>query len=193
MKLWKFSALVSVLLASSAFGAVTWSTTPVGPDIAPNGDGTWTVDVNVNVTGGEKLAGFGLFAVPSLDAGQDVTGKITVNRTNFISIMDPTTSPANLVNKVLTPSGPDLGGTGQDVLNGPFIETNSRVMTLQFIAAPGTTGVVHINFTGSWVDANTLDTGVPGIPDLAINLVPEPVSGLLLALGGLFFARRRRA
>lgn len=175
----KIAAVLSMLLATSAFGAVSLvvAPSPAVPDAAGNLTLTFTLD-NPD---GASVWGYGLKAIAP-------AGAVRIqSRANLNSVItDPTNTDANVNAKALE-AVPDLGfsaALGSDVKN-LTIPLQSLALTVQ----PGVTLPITITFQSVIADVDFNETA---LADVAVDIVPEPASMMLLAAGAAFFARRRR-
>jgi hypothetical protein len=202
MNMWKI-AIAFMLLATSAFGAVTL--TMADPTDADNvvrvtDVQPFQVQVLLNVDQGSAATGvtFGVMAdVPGL--------RLTDRVISHPVLTDPTTALSTLIsstNNLLDPKNKrDVGSGSADGTTPAPQGMGQLLMTLTFkpdqpltvtTANPGHISIVGLGTTaaGVWADP---DFSTWPLPINSIALTPEPASMLLLAAGAAFFARRRRA
>jgi len=175
----KLAAVLSMLLATSAFAAPLLVITP-SPDVSvdPTGKATLTISITND---GVNLNGYSLKA-------NSPAGKVRLSaRQNLNAVITDATDTA-AVGKMLEAIG-DLGYTAAVGAGTAAPDVPAMVLTLQLEPGVAIPPAIPITFTGSWNDVD-FNEGV-FLPQ-QISLVPEPASMLLLAAGAAFFARRRR-
>lgn len=184
MKAMKLAAVVTMLLASSVFGAVS-----LGIDAPGKVGNTITVDATnaaaLTITllnpDALNLNGFSLKGTSSTAGAVTITGRTPLDSV----IKDPTVAA---VGSKFIESVPDLGltanaGEGKTAASIPVM-----TLTLQVAAdkLPQT-----LTLWGSWNSAD-FDEGAIAQTTVTLAPVPEPASMMLIAAGAAFFARRRR-
>jgi len=208
-------AVAVMVLATSAFGAVGLKLVdsvgaPDVLDVPPPVGGTFSVDVIINASANEQLAGMGFF-LKTTQGGSDVSGLLRISTRSLplqvlddsLPKLDSAFSNAQVTNNTaagqfggtLKPENRyNLGGITRGTEPPDSLWANGeKVMGLTFtvladITAPTTIQIVR----GTWNDPSG-DVSYPYNTLGAYNIVPEPVSMMLLAAGAAFFARRRRA
>jgi len=184
--MWKI-VLASMLLATTAFGAVDLTVTPL--QATPNAAKQVVLTISLDITAPSAVNGIGIYPVTDAVNAVKVAGRAATNSV----LTDPTDSAA--VGRILDASGAiDLGFTAavgaSTAASGP-VET----LTLELMpgANPTQQNPILITFYGVWSGPN--GTGGGDNLDIfkVVSITPEPASMLLLAAGAAFFARRRRA
>lgn len=187
----KLVAVISMVLASSAFGAL--SITVTGNGVVGDGAGGYNVPVGPD---GRSAVMTLAFSNPDGVAlwGYSIKGLVAPglvkvdSRSAMGKATDVTDSAA--VGKMLEAIG-DLGYTGPTSGDNSSNAASVPIMTLGLVLAPPTTipPTIPITFQATAFNPNYDEFAVG---DLKITLVPEPASMLLVAAGAAFFARRRR-
>lgn len=172
------AAILTLALASSAFGAVTL----VAPDqVIPDATGRVNITLSLSNPDGASVWGYGLKA--TLPAGV-ATVVARTNNSGFFN--DPTAADSLVLNKSLE-AIPDLGFSG--VVFTDTKATDLPLQTLGLQIAPGATLPAVITFSSVIAD---IDFNETNLDPVNVTVVPEPASMLLVAAGAAFFARRRR-
>jgi len=178
----KIAAVLSVLLASSAFGAASLSVTPT--DAVIDASRQVTLEFAVTPDGTDDINGLGIKVVAPGNSVR-VVSRTATNPT----LSDPLY--ASSVTSKLIESINDLGYASADYTVGTKVA--GPLMTLVLAVEPSVevspAAPLTIQFIGTWADTD-FNEGPAGTA--TVNIVPEPASMLLLAVGGAFFARRRR-
>ncbi|GMU23981.1 MAG: hypothetical protein AMXMBFR13_40580 [Phycisphaerae bacterium] len=195
----KIAAVALLAMVPSAFGAVTLALV--------DGDGnsirntpvlagqTLTLNLNLGIEGPEDVAGYTFFLTSDVPGAFRITGR-TIN--NDV-LADATTSNTILLNASFNELNPtnarDVGATGPasgiPELDALFDPGANAVQTIVLTAQVDVPAAQIMITGGSWNNQEGINTD----PDqmLGYTIVPEPVSALLLVLGGLFVTRRRVA
>jgi len=185
--MWKI-AVASMLLATTAFGAVDLTVNPNG-NVTANAARQVVLDIGLAITGGSTVNGIGIYPVTDAVGAVSVASRVANNSV----LTDPTASSVTGV--VLDNSGAiDLGYTAAV---GASTGATGSVETLTLQLAPGVNPTlanpIEITFYGVWSGPNGQGGGDNLDIFKIVNITPEPTSMLLLAAGSLLFARRRRA
>jgi hypothetical protein len=178
-----------MLLATSAFGAISLKVSPDSPITVDALTGNASITLSLDNPDGVNVWGVSL----QLLGGADADKVRLVTRTNLSPTMtDPTTTDPNVNDKVIGGATADIGytgaiGVGTAAASVPLMQLALRVEP----AALANLATDPIDLTVRSfvfdVDFNQID-----VPDVGVQLVPEPASMLLVAAGAAFFARRRR-
>jgi hypothetical protein len=183
----KIAALVTMALASVSFGAVSLQ----APDmVVPNPDGTFSIPIQLNITGGEQVLGLSIFGFSDKGANtvQVVTRDLPADGPGTI-IADWTVSQTAIKTKYIGGSL-DMGGSVADPMDpGTYITAGGPLMTLNLKSPVLTNIPLTVTLKSSYTNA---DFNPVSMADVSVY-VPEPISALLLAVGAAFFARRRVA
>lgn len=185
--MWKI-AIASMLLATSAFGAVSlnWGVDKVVPQA-----GVAQLTLSMDIGAGDQVNGFN--GVLSGDKDVKVTRATPLPASNFFTgvlvvdtVSDKAVGPAAKV---------DLGGINAD----GFAAAPSGSMKLCDLTVkldPAVQLPITLTITGAYntpLNPDTFEFQTIQLPATSVTIVPEPASMMLLAAGAAFFARRRRA
>lgn len=199
----KIAAVALLAMVPAAFGEVTLDLNDTNGDavrMTPVSNGeVLTLTIDLGITGAEAVAGYTYFLHSSVPGAFRITG-----RSNNSAIVADYTSPGatnNLFNLLNPRNGLDLGATGPGFgipeLDAEFAPGLDDIMTLTLTAQMDVPAAV-ISISGSsdataasWSDMDGFQFAFASVGTYTI--VPEPVSALLLVLGGLFVTRRRVA
>jgi hypothetical protein len=201
----KIAAVALLAMAPVAFGEVTLDLNDTNGDavrMTPVANGeVLTLTIDLGITGSEAVAGYTYFLHSSVPGAFRITGRTN----NSAIIADFTSSNAAVTNALfnsLNPrNGNDLGATGPAIgvpeLDAEFAPGLDDIMTITLTAQQDVDAAV-ISISGSsdvtvasWSDLDGNQTAFASVGTYTI--LPEPVSALLLVLGGLFVTRRRVA
>lgn len=195
MKKMKLVAVVTLLLATSAFGA---KLTVAAPGIVSNPDGSYNVAVDATgrasiTLGFNELGGMAVIG-SSIKAAVSPGGKVRLESRSDINpkINDPTDGAGNgkyleaVIDLGYTPAGGVYPGPGAGDVG------SSVIATYNLFVEGALTGNPIAKITFNPVDLIDSDLNDNFLSSVVVNLVPEPTSMVLLAAGAAFFARRRR-
>jgi hypothetical protein len=195
----KIAAVALLAMVPSAFGAVNLMLNDGGGSDSRNtpvaSGATLVLTVDMGITGAEGVAGYTYFLESSVPGAFRITGRTN----NSAVITDVTSSNAVVVNAAfnsLNPkNGVDLGATapvtGIPELDALYTPGENDIMTITLTANMDVDAAVITVSSASW---NTTDgTQLVFNQQGSYTITPEPVSALLLVLGGLFVTRRRAA
>lgn len=184
--------------SAGARAAVLLTLTPVSASAAPGGQVSF--DVYLQITGSEQVTGYDFYfqAVGTGYAGNFSILQRTSNLTDFSELNTSDADVATWPDSRLNPENTlSLGGLVSDPFS-PVSGAGNYLLASYAIAIDGTAplGVYTIQpVYVYWFDENfdTLDFDTLG--EVAVTVVPEPSTAVLLAgtaLMGCFFRRRRR-
>jgi len=185
MKMWKI-AIASMVLASSAFGAVAVTMDQTGYDAGTN---VATFDMKAVVTSPSTLQGFSIYSDETQPKMNQVwwVGRTTaaenVGKLDQWQAADP---PAG--GQLMSDTFIDFGA-GRKLATQDFPPAIYTLGTWSFkVADPTELPISVVLYAGTYIGSGD---GV--MADTSFVITPEPASMMLLAAGAAFFARRRRA
>lgn len=197
MRMWKIAAIATLLLAPATFGAVTFNllgTDGTGKGVAKVAGDTVQIDVNLDLSADQVAVGGITFF---LQADKPNIIAISGRTIKSAILTDPTTTTATLTNAANAPLAPqnarDIGTTSSDPEVGITADETTMTLTLKLLADLPKEG---LTISAAKVFASTTGEDAEqfrGVVGSAFQIVPEPMSALLVAAGAAFFARRRKA
>jgi len=207
-----FYLLATALLATTNTASATsfgmFGTSPLTQNAMKTvsaGD-SFVVEVGFQLAPGDSISSYSM----SVEFDTDL-----LNELDVVSVTQPATV-TGLFGGPLTPSGTPTtvdstigsvgsimsfaGSTavGSGIVNSGTTSFDVIIGSITFLATSSVATDGPDAFTGFFAvgDQLTDNAGVPhthlGFGDLSVNVVPEPASAVLLALGGLFFVGRRQ-
>ena len=181
-------------MASAANATLTWSITnnsgPGAFDVEP-GD---VIVITLSLTGGTSNGlSFGVVTDQNAAATpQRMTDSVLATGYDAIHFDGFTAAEAATAGMTGTYGGGDavyiVGATSATAVSGTLVTLDYTVDPLAMI---GTINIVTM--TGEFGSSDTVDVGGTNVkpPTLGLNVIPEPMTIVLLGLGGLFLRRRK--
>ena len=182
------AVVVVLMMATCSFGAFIVQFSPVS-QVVINPGGAF--DISFDVVG-DGFQGFDAWAEVSSEA----SGKVTLasrSTTGTVLTDWQIGSAASMTAQLLSPQSPgDLGGGDWGTAHNGTSHISNFHVTTDMSIAPGIYTIMPVRLTVTdidWTEFTAITGGVTA-QGMQFQVVPEPITLVLLSLGGLFLRRR---